>query len=257
MSIVVNYTEQTESGIIVIDGFGNMYSLPKGFQVVGDEIRRRRNVVRMAFSHGGMDIGDGMLEPRKISISGPVYADTEGDFQALLDEILYWLNKDDIFIRAGSRQIKIERISGVSLRYNERPAYAKVDIGLVAGQPFWVSTTERIKEFNLAGGGVFAITVGGTAPAYPLIEIENNADNTNIILTNETDNRQFQIQDPQALAGTKITIDCEAGTVYRDDTNILHFLSGRFLRLLPNRENSIHYQGANAVLRFKYREAYL
>jgi hypothetical protein len=242
--------------IKLIDSLGQEFELPKTFELRSDPGGRRTQALETAFIHGAKDVSDGMFRPKVIEISGRIWAPSDADFNTKWDPFMEHLIKENFKIQDKGRQIYIKRILEVNKEYPS-PAnfhFGEISISMLAEDPFWYSANAQQKQEAVTGSPhEFQFDIGGKMETWPIIIIDNNADNTNFSLQNVTDNnRSFQIQYSGAVSGTTIAVNCKEGTVVRDSTNIISVFSGLFLRLLGGQTNSLKYTGANCDLTFQY-----
>ena len=247
--------------IKLIDSIGQEYTLPKTFELRSDPTARRSNLLDVAFTHGAKDVSDGMFAPKFIEISGKIWADTDAAYNTKWDALAEHLIKENIRIQNRDRQIYLKKIVGITHDYPSKVNYhyGEVSITFVAADPFWYSKSAQEKETSVTSSPkLFQFDIGGKMETWPIITIENNADNFIFTLINKTDaDRTFQIIDTGAGSGTTIVIDCKAGTVKRGATNIISTFSGLFLRLLGGQTNEFQYTGAICDITMQYFEAFL
>jgi len=247
--------------IKLIDSLDQEFELPKTFELRSDPGGRRTQALETAFIHGAKDVSDGCFRPKIIEISGKIYATTDALFSAAWDPFQTHLIKENFRIQDKGRQIYIKRILEITKEYPSTAYanYGEISIAMLAEDPFWyaASASQKVKAIT-SSPTEFPHTIGGVMETFPIITIENNADNTLFTLQNITDNnRVFQIQDSGASNGTVIVINCKEGTVVRDTTNIIAVFSGLFLRLLGGRVNNFKYTGADCDITMDYYEAWI
>jgi len=145
------------------------------------------------------------------------------------------------------------------IRFGIHYNYGEVSITFLAADPFWYSKTEQEKNQAITSSPkLFDFVIGGKMETWPIITIENNADNFSFVLMNKTDSDRYStVDDAGAGSGTTIVIDTKAGTVKRGATNIISAFSGLFLRLLGGRTNEFSYIGANCDIKMEYFEAWI
>lgn len=247
--------------IKLIDSLDQEFVFPKTFELRSDPSARRSDLLDLAFTHGAKDVSDGMFSKKFIEVSGKIWASSDADFNTKWDALAEYLIKDNVRIQNMDRQIYLQKVVGISKTYPSKVSYhyGEVSITFVAADPFWYSKTEQEKNQAITSSPkLFEFVIGGKMETWPLITIENNADNFNFTLMNKTDNdRFFTIADVGAGSGTTIVIDTKAGTVKRGATNIISAFSGLFLRLLGGRTNEFSYIGANCDIKMEYFEAWI
>jgi len=247
--------------IKLIDSLSQEYTLPKTFELRSEPAARRSNLLDTAFIHGAKDVSDGMFTPRYIEVSGKIWANTDAEYNTKWDELAEHLVKDNIRIQNKDRQINLLKIVGIAHDYPSKVGfhYGEVTITFLAADPFWYAKSAEQKERNVTTSpDTFQFDIGGKVETWPIITIDNNADNFDFKLENITDNnREFRIQDTGATNGTTIIVDCKAGTAMRGATNLIAVFTGLFLRLLGGQQNSFKYTGANCDITIQYFEAWI
>jgi len=261
MSIPVYYVEAPDEKLKIIDSNENEYYLPKTFEVRADPSAKKSNLMETAFCHGARDVSDGMQQPRTIEVSGKIWADTDEAYNLAWDALAKELLKENFRLQDRGRQINILKVIGVNHLYpslRDLP-YGEVSLQLLAVDPFWYSAVTKTKIFSITSSPyVFQFDVAGNADTFPLIIFLNGASNVDFKLEHTTDSeREFRVQDAQALINTEIIVTCALGSITRDGTDIISKFSGLFLRLLGGRENKMKYTGAACTLTIQYRETYL
>ncbi len=247
--------------IKIIDSIGQEFTLPKTFELRSEPSARRSELLDAAFIHGAKDVSDGMFTPRHVEVTGKIWADTDAEYNQKWDALAEHLIKENIRIQNKNRQIRLLKIVEISHDYPSKAGfhYGEVSIVFLAADPFWYSKSAQQKERTvITSPDTFQFDIGGKMETWPIITIENNADNFDFTLKNITDdNREFRIQDTGATNGTTIIIDCKAGTAMRGATNLIAVFSGLFLKLLGGRQNSFEYTGANCDITIQYFEAWI
>lgn len=247
--------------ISLFDSLGQEYELPKTFELRSDPTGRRSKRLDMAFVHGSRDVSDGMFTSKMVEVTGRIWAATDALYNAAWDALAEHLLKDNLRIQDRGRQINLLKVVSISHTYPSQEAYhyGEVSITFLAADPFWYAASASQKQQAVTSSPKsFQHDIGGKMETWPIITIENNANNYDFKLENDTDDdREFRIIDTGADSGTDIVIDCKEGTVKRDGTNIISTFSGLFLRLLGGRTNDFLYTGANCDITIQYHEAWI
>ena len=261
MSIPVLYVADSDERVKIIDSEDQEFYLPKTFEVRAEPISKKSSTLDVAYSHGAMDVSDGMFGQRIVEVSGKIWADNDADYNTAWDALAEHLIKENFRIQIRNRQIYIKKLTNLSHAYPSTVwyPYGVVDLEFLATDPFWYSKDERTKSIVINASSVeFTWGIGGKIEVHPIISIRNYASNTNFTLRNITDtNREFRITDSSALEGTTIEVDCVEGTVKRDGIDIISSFSKMFLRLLGGQWNRFRYTGADCLISMAYREAWL
>jgi len=246
----------------LIDSVGNELELPKTFNVRSAPVGRRTAVLEAAYSDGAKDYSDGCFTPRRVEISGNLWAATAEEYNAKWDELAAFLVRENLRIQYLGRVIYTKRVEQIN--YTDPVAadiyFGKVALTFLCTDPFWYKLITQTKIYETGGTSPYQMVfaVDGNVPIFPRIKITNLANNTSFSFKNSSDgNRQFTFADAAALNGTVVDIDCAKGTVLLGTASKIESFSGLFLRLLGGQDNTIVYTGANAKIEIFFREAWL
>jgi len=238
------------------DKDNNTLSFPPKFYVRSESISRRSSLVQLPFSNLSKETSDGCFNPRRIDVTGIIYAADETEALTLLDAIHAFSNKRGLELWYKGRRIKIDKLLESSLQDTGKKGFLyNVSISYQAGDPFWYG--EEIEEvFNLGGmyGHEHSIEVGGTADTFPVITLMM-ADSGDYISLN-INGMQCGLSYSLAVDDV-VVIDCYNGTVKVNGENAIAYFSGVFPRLLGGQNNSIQYTGPDCLVSIKYSEAYI
>ena len=247
--------------ISLIDSQGQIFVLPKTFELRSSPSARRSEVLETAFAHGGVDVSDSCFMAKYIEVSGKIWAKSDAEYNIAWDVLAEHLIKENIKIQNRGRQIHLKKIVSISHEYPSTVNYhyGEVSIIFLAIDPFWYSVNATEQEVLVTSSPKnFQFDIGGKMTTWPKIIFKNNANNYNFTLKNITDlNRSFTVQDIGAVVNTVIEVDCRKGTVIRNSTNLIAAFSGLFLKLLGGRTNQLSYSGANCKIKFQYFESWL
>jgi phage-related protein len=245
----------------IIDADFNEYTMPKTFHVRAEPVARKQAILDVAFCHGAKDVSDGKMTHRIIEVSGRIWAATDEDYNDKWDDLAKELVKENILIEDRGRRIKVLKAVEIEHVYPSQVdyRYGEVSINFLCLDPFWYAAAAESKQFEITESPkTVKFDCGGNVDVYPVIQITCTNDNTDFTLKSVTDgDKEFRIQDPGALAGQVIEVDCAKGTVKRGTTDIISKFTGLFLRILGGMENEFVYTGANCTLKFMYKEAWL
>jgi hypothetical protein len=240
----------------------DMTNLPDHFRIVGLPVEYRFKAEDRAFSHGSVSVGDNKAEARKVELEGYIDETSEenfwGTFHSLmaqfrgLEGCRLYLDAARYLRVAALYKADHEFYSGFPFRK------ARLKITLYCADPVIHAASQSVHtEAISASPAMFPVTNGGGIEVFPVITITANGDCTNLTLENLTDGgRKFQYQDPNMVSGAVLTIDGEAGTVYRGNSNVLNFYNGAFLRLMAG-SNSLKYTGGNCTIGLTWRNGWL
>lgn len=246
----------------IIDADGNEFTLPQTFNVRAEPVARKQSLLDVAFAHGARDISDGKFTPRIVEVSGRIWAASDSEYNTKWDALAAEIVKEQFRLELRGRQINVWKAIEISHAYPSQVPYpfGEVSVQFLCLDPFWYGATTKNKQFSITSSPqIFAFEVGGNCDAFPLIRIENDANNADFTIEAATDGgKSFRIQDAGALSGTELEIDCARGTAARGgSTNVISAFSGLFVRLLGGRENRFEYTGAACTINVQYREAWL
>ena len=248
----------------LIDLNGNTYNFDNDFWLTTDSWSVTRNIINRSYAHGGRNTADGFIEARQITIEGAIRADTLAELEtknrALQKAIIkggYLYVSDDTvdrFILVSSGMID----SSYQGEYrNEKP----ITINFIAENPFWQDDAETNDISIVTGNENITVDNSGSDDmVFPVIQIDadQGEDLPSIKMTQKSDGVSiFEYNDPNFVQGDSVVIDCQAGTVKRNNNNSIEFFTvARFIRL-QNVDNTIAYEGGAATITFKFRKVYL
>lgn len=250
--------------LTLTDSNDNVYTFPEDFWLEDESVASTQNIINRTYASGGKNVADGFLQARQITITGALRADTLSSLEI----------KRRAFMKAILKGGKLELSDDPVDRYIlvEAPQFTipqgdyrneiPISILFVAEDPFWVDSSLTIVEQIVSDGDTIDVDNSGSDfIVLPTIEIENDqgSNNPGIKVINESDGKMsFIYNDNNFLDGDLVIINCEEGTVKRNNNNTISNLvsPARFLRLQPV-INTFSYEGADATIRFKFRKNYL
>ena len=221
------------------DADSNVYTIPRADFVGGFEAQVRVQLLELAFAHGARDIGDNRVNPRTIRIRSVVTGADAAAFQTNRNDFFKAMAKaSQTFAYKAGRYINVNAIR-VSDRFIIGDLKAESEIELTCGDPFWYSTTLTTEStWNVTGSpDTKQHTNSGNVDVFPVIEITAAADlSAGITFKNQTDgNALFTYGDSNFTSGTKLTVDCQAGTVGLDAvTTMSPFVAGVVKKDFPS-----------------------
>lgn len=261
MSIPVVYVAAASQRPAIVDADGNVFYLPKTFNVRSEPAAKKMGLMDVAFSHGARDVSDGKFGVRIVEVGGKIWASTDVAFNVAWDALAMQIVKEDFYLQDRGRQIKIHKVQDIQIKdpTNVNYRYVEVVLQFLALDPFWYAVDGKTKLFAISSSPApVSFDVGGNIEVYPVIIVECLANNPNFSIKNVTDlNRMLTIQDAGALSGQTVVVDCAAGTVTRGGVDKIATASGQFLRLLGGRQNQLTYTGAACNLTFQFKERWL
>jgi len=234
---------------------GTTWDLPGNFHLVDVGFQRRMDLVAKAFSDGGADRGDDMIDIRELSLEGQLFADTDSQYDNKWDELVIKLTQKDFYLEDGDWRILIAwaRILGQTFPRGLRKRLGEIEIELIVLDPFWYYKNLSSKGENCPTPPTqFVVLNGGSCAVYPIIKIIANASNPDMTVKNITDGDVlFSYQDNGFTIGKELVVDCKEGTVELDGTNTIRYFNGQFVRLLPG-NNTIEYNRVDAHISFEW-----
>lgn len=228
-----------------------IYTFPTGFKLDTMPISKRAKVNAVAYSDVSANLGDKRYQPRYITITGKLYAASDGSFQSKWDDLVLALSWEDFYLRDGDWQIPISQVIKISPESDDglRKRFEEIEIELLALHPFWIHKDSSSKqEVCTSMPQQFVVNNSGNYLVYPVISIVADANNYSMSLKNVTDNDAiFSYIDTGFQTGDELIVDCQEGMVELDDVNTIRYFEGQFLRLLPG-NNTLEYDGDDATI---------
>lgn len=248
--------------LTLTDADSNVYTFPEDFWLKSEPVNTSSKIVNRTYASGGKNVADGFLEAKTVIISG-----------ALRDNTLAGLEtKRRAFMKACLKggQLKVSDDTVARYIQIEAPKFqiktgyrteVIVTVNFIAEDPFWRDSSETTDSQTVAGDDTLTVDNSGSDfIIFPIIEIENDqgVDNPGVKMINTSDGSMtFEYNDASFLDGDLLVINCEEGTVFKNNNNaIANFDPARFFRLQAL-SNTIEYEGAACTIRFRFRKAYL
>jgi len=250
--------------LILTDSLGTPYSFPASLFLADDSSQMRSSIQDLVYAHGGKQVADGFVAPRKVSITGDFYADSGVAFETAwraLVKAIFKGGKLTIFSDTVPRYIEVAN-PAIDSEWEHWPNFKRLTITFNAAFPFWVDETELNPHDHMAGAGNMS-PLDLTASEHivlPTIEIaaDQGANLPSIRLTNPNDSgKTLRYDNPAFLIGSTLIINAGDGTIKLNGNDAIeYFVSGAFLRLQP-KVNTIAYVGNACTITVKYRRLYL
>lgn len=243
------------------DEDSNQYTILNPDFVDGFTTSIKRNIVSIAFAHGGRDIGDQKLAPRTLRVKSVITGSDAADYQTKWDSFMAAMAKpNQTFAYKAGRYINVDSIDVRSHAFIIGDLAAIAEFDLYCADPFWYADSETTESTwtVTSSPDTDSYTNTGNVEVFPTIEITASADlGSGIELKNQTDdNTLFTYTDSSFTSGKKLTVNCKLGTVNLDGTNTIRFFEGQFLRLLVG-ANTLEYTGGNCAIVLKHRDRWL
>jgi len=231
------------------DKDNNILYFPPKFYVRSESISRRSSLIQLPFSNLSKETSDGCFNPRRVDVTGILYAADETEAQTLLDSIHAFSSKKDLELWYKGRRIKVDKLLESSLQDTGKKGFLyNVSISYQAGDPFWYSE-EKLAELSNKG----VLSIGGSAETYPRLIIT---------ISGPGDQIWLKVNDLECWlsgsfdAGDIIEIDSYNGTVEINSEDALNSYIGFFPHLSPG-DNSFEHEGPISSIVVVYSEAYV
>jgi hypothetical protein len=244
---------------------GDQYALPDSLTIESDDFDLRVASDERAMSDGSAAWG-GQVKARKAVVAGIVGDGTSDPTAtaALLRTIRAAAARPDQRLDAGDGcHLRMRLLESCDTKWQEMwgRSLASMRLSWLLADPFWYADDVGQHVETLTGNGSFTVSAGSSAtwwmPPVVTIEAPAGASVPSVALVNETDSSVgLTYSDPALTDEASVTIDCEAGTVERDGTDSIRYLSGRPLRLLPG-DNVLTYTGAACTMTIQWRERWI
>jgi len=244
--------------IILEDSALNTYTLAANFKIKGTPFRKRSKISTIAYREGGRNTSDKKVDVRTVEIEGILRGTDTADYLTKKNTLFKWLNKEDLKLYyQADRYINVTEITNIQHDFFDGSHFriAKVAFTCECDDPFWYYVALNTFPFAMiTSPQVFTVWNLGDYFVSPVITILNTADNTNLTLTNLTDNlTSLNYADIAFLNGLLLEINNDIGTVKRGQPgiNTIDKMTGNFLKLLPG-VNTFTYTGATCSIVFKW-----
>jgi hypothetical protein len=223
------------------------YTFNSTFMVKGFSWKKRTKQEDIAFSHGSKDTGDGKIDARAIIVKGIIHADTTAEYETAMADLNKALYKEDQKLYFdNTKYINVYRVESIS-HENKEGAFlyvAEIEIKFEAIDPFFYYFTQSIDfQFIETSPHQFNINNSGNVEVFPVMGMTTRVTNADFTFKNITAGLSFSYQDAGFVAGSTLIIDCQEGTVKRDDTDEIRYFDGEFLHLVSG-VNVLEYAGA-------------
>lgn len=229
---------------------GNTLYFPSKFYARSESLSRRSSLVQLPYSSLSKETSDGCFNPRRVDVSGILYAEDEATARTLLDSIHAFSNKKGLELWFKGRRIKIDKLLECTIQDNGKRGFLyNVSVGFQAGDPFWYSEEKQI----IPTSNPYEFDIGGTADTFPVIQITMLGSASSLTL--EINGQTCQFNAPLSQNDV-LEIDSYHGTVKLNGEDAIRNFSGLFPKLHPG-ENSIELSGGEADIQIIYSEAYV
>jgi len=230
------------------DANGVEYNFNNTFKLSGLPFRMRINNQKVAFSHGGKDMGDNKIEARDITLRGKIHSNSTSDFESQLTALkaaCFKLNQTLYY--DSDKYIKIRCVD----RFREKPSAdgsflvcSDIEIRFFAEDPFMYKNIETSNfTFLESSGQQFDINNPGNVDVFVVIGMTTRVANNDFTIKNITAGLSFSMQDGNFVEGSTIIFDSINGTVKTNGDNSIRYFNGQFIRMVAG-TNTFEYVGA-------------
>ncbi|MBU2487944.1 MAG: phage tail family protein [Proteobacteria bacterium] len=230
------------------------YTFPAGFDLHAwrdRDFTTRSKMLERFGAHGGREISDRAVEPRRVSVKGAFHAGSQAALKTFLDSLSQALHHNGEAYRFSWEAGFYANVSHVDEfrvdRFEAGLAFRSVNIEIrfVCPDPFWYSVTDDTAapvSITQSPQNI-SFTSSGGVPAPLKVQCDPTAAWADFTLENVTDDGNlFRYADSALVSGTCLVVDATDGTVKRDGLSTIRHYSGAFLRVLPG-ENTLRYTG--------------
>jgi phage-related protein len=233
------------------DADGNTLQFPSKFYVRSESLSRRSNLVQLPYVNISKETADGCFNPRRIDVSGILYARDEETANALLDAINAFSYRKGVELWFKGRRIRIDKLLEMTIADSGKIGFLyNISIGYLAADPFWYSE----EKTEIISGFPHNFDVGGTADTMPVITINVSSSGSSITLT--VNDQECHIA-YSFTDGDAVEIDSYNGIVKINGNDAIALFSGLFPKLMGGKENIVECEGPTATMTIQYSEAYI
>jgi hypothetical protein len=250
--------------LILTDDQGTAYSIPDTLWFTGgNQIQSNTSVQNLLYAVGGKQTADGFPQSRKLQIGGVIYDTTNsGSIESTLRDFCLAIGKGGLLSIAGdaiSRAIDV-RFPEIEYEWDHWPTHVKITITFTCENPFFIDTSYTTTTKIFAGNDSLIVTLSNCDYVInPVIEIDadQGVNVPGVRIKNLNDGGiACNYNDSLFMAGDILIIDCDAGTVKKNSTDVIYnFQPAIFPRLQPG-SNEFAYEGAAMTMKISYKKAY-
>lgn len=212
---------------------------------------------------GSVVVGRSRLQARQFSLSGSIYYPDRQQIRDAADNLLQFLQHPPIEVYRwpypDPRRLYAWPM-GAAQDWMDAGAELGLDIPMLAPDPYWYGDEETSARPE---SGLWTVDVAGTAPTYPVVEIEVSASGGALTVAHTGTGLAIGVAGNHQ-PGDIVTVDTAAFTAYRQrgglETSIVGALSDGFLAagfsLWPG-ENGLDYSGPEATVTLTYRSRWI
>jgi len=204
---------------------------------------RRITELARAYQHGTVITSDKAIGSRPLRIWGTLYSPPRSAFRTALENLRDACHLDNPTLHADDywpgKYIVLNSAQNFDTKFLVTLMAADIDILFKVTDPFWYDESETTRAWTITAT-ILARTVSnsGLARVHPIITYRAGGAQTNVKIENVSDgNKYFEYVGALALNDV-LVVDCEAGTVEVNGTNMIANLRYAFWELIAG-NNSI------------------
>ena len=249
----------TNSKLKIVTKAGTEYSLPALWSLEDAGAYTFRNKLEdKAFSHGGNVVGDGRISGRTIKVEFFMHGATEQDHDyALNTAYTYFCQTNyDLYVGRSDRKFRVAGVSKITHKYQKgfQQRWSEITVSLLLADPFRYEghTTKITKVFPRAveNAEIYVDNLGSvdTPLTFRFIPVKSMA---KIHIYHKQAKEEFSLSDALLIAPATVTVNGDAGTVWRDKANSINTFSGQFLHVKPGK-NLFYYTGDAGTIEISF-----
>lgn len=243
----------------IVTSAGTEYSLPALWSISDAGAYTFRNKLEdKAFSHGGNVVGDGRISGRTIKVEFFMHGATEQDHDyALNTAYTYFCQTNyDLYVGRSDRKFRVAGVSKITHKYQKgfQQRWSEITVSLLLADPFRYEghTTKITKVFPRAveNAEIYVDNLGSvdTPLTFRFIPVKSMA---KIHIYHKQAQEEFSLSDALLIAPATVTVNGDAGTVWRDKANSINTFSGQFLHVKPGK-NLFYYTGDAGTIEISF-----
>ena len=248
-----------DSKLKIVTQAGTEYSLPALWSISDAGAYTFRNKLEdKAFSHGGNVVGDGRISGRTIKVEFFMHGATEQDHDyALNTAYTYFCQTNyDLYVGRSDRKFRVAGVSKITHKSQKgfQQRWSEITVSLLLADPFRYEghTTKITKVFPRAveNAEIYVDNLGSvdTPLTFRFIPVKSMA---KIHIYHKQAKEEFSLSDALLIAPATVTVNGDAGTVWRDKANSINTFSGQFLHVKPGK-NLFYYTGDAGTIEISF-----
>lgn len=248
-----------DSKLKIVTQAGTEYSLPALWSISDAGAYTFRNKLEdKAFSHGGNVVGDGRISGRTIKVEFFMHGATEQDHDyALNTAYTYFCQTNyDLYVGRSDRKFRVAGVSKITHKYQKgfQQRWSEITVSLLLADPFRYEghTTKITKVFPRAveNAEIYVDNLGSvdTPLTFRFIPVKSM---DKIHIYHKQAQEEFSLSDALLIAPATVTVNGDAGTVWRDKANSINTFSGQFLHVKPGK-NLFYYTGDAGTIEISF-----